>query len=285
MIHKLVFTVLFFFSLQILAQNNGLLNELDAESVANSKVTSAFKTLKIANLESTKLAAKGDLYFVIAHRFGSVKGGAKEFFGLDQATMRISLFYGLTDWLTIGGSRSSFQKTYDATAKYRIFQQTTGGFPVTITGFNAASVNTALSRNTAPLLTYENRLTYISELLVSRKIGRLLTLEVAPIYLHENFVMNDLQNNNQYAIGGGGRFKLSNRTSINVDYVHHLNRAENSVFKNPLSLGFDIETGGHVFQILFSNAQPMYDAGFITNASGDWLKGDFFFGFNLVRVF
>ena len=281
--------ILFFvlcISFNSFAQNNGgLLDELEAESVNNSEVTSAFKTLKIVNLESTKLAAKGDLFFIISHRFGSMKGGAKEFLGLDQATIRLSLFYGLTDWLTIGGSRSSFQKVYDVTAKYKLIQQKTRGFPVTIVGFNAASVNTALSRVNIPLLKYENRLSYLSELLISKKIGRSLSLEVAPIYLHENYVANDLQDNNQYAIGGGGRFKISNRTSINVDYVHHLNRAENSVFKNPLSIGFDIETGGHVFQLLFSNAQPMYDSGFITNASGDWTKGDIFFGFNLVRVF
>ena len=271
--------------LQFAQTDNGLLDELESGVRVDRNVSSAFKTLKIVNLESTKLAAKKDLYFVIAHRFGSVSGGAKEFFGFDQSTIRISLWYGLTKWLTIGGSRSSFQKVYDVTAKYKFIQQKIEGFPVTIVGFNAVSVNTELSRSYIPLLTYGNRLTYVSQILISKKFGRTLSLQIAPTFLHENYVANDLQENSQYGIGGGGRYKISNRVSINADYVYHLNRASNKVFRNPLSLGIDIETGGHVFQVHFTNAQPMYDAGFISAAAGDWTKGDFFFGFNLVRVF
>lgn len=276
--------MLFILTTNLFAQDD-LLGELESSVKIDRKATSAFKALKIVNLESTKLAAKNDFYFIISHRFGSLKGGAKEFFGFDQSTIRFSLLYGITDWLTLGGSRSSFQKTYDVTAKYRLIQQEMGGFPVTIVGFNAASVNTALSKANVPLLEYQHRLTYLSELLISRKFSNSLSLQVTPIFFHENYVANELQENSQYAIGGGGRIKLSNRVTLNIDYVHHLNRAENSVFRNPLSIGFDIETGGHVFQLHVTNAQPMYDAGFITNASGDWSTGDVYFGFNLSRVF
>lgn len=281
------FLILFLlFSLPSLAQEeDDLLNELDSEVEVDQKVTSAFKGLKIVNLESTKLAAKKDLYFVISHRFGSVSGGAKEFFGFDQSTIRFSLIYGLTDWLTVGGARSSFQKTYDVNLKYRFIQQKKEGFPVTIAGFSAVSVNTQLSREDIPDLEYINRLTYLSEILISSKISKSLSLELAPIFIHENYVANDLQSNSQYALGGGGRMKLSKRLSFNIDYVYHFNRAQTEAFRNPLSIGFDIETGGHVFQVHFTNAQPMYDAGFITNATGDWTEGDFFFGFNLLRVF
>ncbi|MDO9038266.1 MAG: DUF5777 family beta-barrel protein, partial [Lutibacter sp.] len=105
------------------------------------------------------------------------------------------------------------------------------------------------------------------------------------MYIHENYVANPLQDNAQYAIGMGGRIKLSQRVAFNADYVYHLNRQDNSVFRNQLSVGFDIDTGGHIFQLHFTNAQPMYDAGFVTNAAGDWAKGDVYFGFNLLRVF
>ena len=271
-------------TLNVQSQND-LLEELELTTSVNRKVTSTFKALKIVNLESTKLAAKNDFYFIISHRFGSLKGGAKEFFGFDQSTIRFSFLYGFTDWITVGGSRSSFQKTYDVSAKIKFIQQEAMGFPVTIVGFSAASVNTQLSKANVPLLEYKHRLTYISEILISKKISKALSLQIAPIYIHENYVSNALQENAQYAVGGGGRIKFSNRVTFNFDYVHHLNRENNDVFRNPLSLGFDIETGGHVFQLNFSNAQPMYDAGFITNAAGDWAKGDIYFGFNLLRVF
>lgn len=283
--NTILFFLLFMPFALIFAQDD-LLNELEKESSAdNSEVTSTFKALKIVNVESTKLASKGDLYFNISHRFGSIKGGQKEFFGFDQSTIRFSFYYGLTNWLTVGASRSSFQKTYDFTAKYKFINQRVHGFPLTIVGFNALSINTQLSRNNLPLLEYKHRLTYLSELLISRKISHGLSLEVAPMYIHENYVANPLQENAQYAIGMGGRIKLSQRVTFNADYVYHLNRQDNRVFRNQMSVGFDIDTGGHVFQLHFTNAQPMYDAGFVTNAAGDWAKGDVYFGFNLSRVF
>ncbi|MGV6845352.1 MAG: DUF5777 family beta-barrel protein, partial [Lutibacter sp.] len=260
---KYILLSLFFIVTKGFSQD-GLLDELNASVKVDNSVSSAFKALKIVNLESTKLAAKKDFYFIISHRFGSLKGGAKEFFGLDQSTIRFSFIYGFTKWLTLGFSRSSFQKTYDFTAKYKLKAQQQNGFPVSIVGFNAASINTQLSRRNVPLIKYIHRITYLSELLISRKFSRNLSLQITPIYFHENYVANPLQDNNQYAIGGGGRIKLSPRITFNADYVYHLNRAADSVFKNPLSLGFDIETGGHVFQLIFTNAQPMYDAGFIT---------------------
>ena len=126
---------------------------------------------------------------------------------------------------------------------------------------------------------------YVNQLLISRKFNDKLSLELAPTYFHENFVIDDNQNNSQFALGMGGRYKISKRVSINLDYVPHLNRSSSSVYKNPLSLGVDIDTGGHVFQMHFTNSQGIHDAGFLGNTTGDWGKGDIFFGFNLVRVF
>ncbi len=121
--------------------------------------------------------------------------------------------------------------------------------------------------------------------LISRKFSEKLSLELAPSIFHENFVDNPLQDNTQYAIGMGGRYKFSKRWSLNIDYAAHLNRAGNSVFNNPLSIGFDLETGGHVFQMHFTNSQGIDEAGFLGRTTGDWNKGDVFFGFNLARVF
>tara|TARA_R110001583_G_scaffold412_4_gene3859 strand:- start:1505 stop:2356 length:852 start_codon:yes stop_codon:yes gene_type:complete len=262
-----------------------LLNELAKEVKIDSSITSAFKGLKIVNLESTKLVAKRDFYLIIAHRFGSVKGGLKELFGLDQSSARFSFIFGVSDWLNIGVSRSSFNKTYDVAGKYRLLQQQENGFPFTVVGYNSIAINTALDSDNYSSFEFKHRLTYVSELLISRKINEKISLQITPIVFHENYVQNNSQENTQYALGGGGRYKLSKHVTFNIDYAYHLNRADNSLFNNPLSIGFDIETGGHVFQVHFTNSQPMYDSGFLTNAAGDWGNGDFFFGFNLSRVF
>ncbi len=156
---------------------------------------------------------------------------------------------------------------------------------MSVVGFSSVAINTAIDSDNYSSFEFKHRLTYLSELLISRKIDEKLSLQIVPIVFHENYVRTISQENTQFALGGGGRYKLSKHVTFNVDYAYHFNRAENVPFNNPLSVGFDIETGGHVFQVHFTNSQPMYDAGFLTNAIGDWSKGDFFFGFNLSRVF
>ena len=262
-----------------------LLNELDADVAIDTEVTSVFKGLKIINMESTKLAAKKDFYFMISHRFGSIKSGIKDLFGLDNSNIRFSFIYGFNDWLNAGFSRSSVNKTYDAHVKYRLLKQKKGASPVTIVGFNSVEYNTGLDKVNYPLLEDRNRFTVAHELLISRKFNEKLSLELIPIYLHQNFVENDTQENAQYILGLGGRYKISKRVTINAEYHAHMNRAANSLFKNPLSLGVDIDTGGHVFQLHVTNAQLMNESGYLTAARGNWSKGDVFFGFNIWRVF
>jgi hypothetical protein len=261
-----------------------LLNEIDTVAV-DKTVQSSFKSLKIVNLESTKLAAKGDLYFVVAHRFDYIKNGFDDFFGLDNANTRLQFIYGVNEWLSVHASRSGFNKTYDFAAKYRLASQKTDGFPFEIVGFSSVAINTALDKNLLPLLEFSGRIGYVNQLLVSRKFNEKLSLELAPTYFHENYVQNNSQDNSQFAMGIGGRYKLTNRWSFNVDYAAHLNRASNSAFTNPLSIGFDLETGGHVFQMHFTNAQAMHEIGYLGNTSGKWADGQIAFGFNLVRVF
>jgi len=271
-------------NLALFAQED-LLNELENDVKLDKKTTSVFKGLKIINTESTKLAAKKDLYFVISHRFGSIKSGIKDLFGLDDSNIRFSFVYGINDWLNAGVSRSSSNKTYDAHLKYRLVQQEEGKFPVTIVGFNSVEMNTGLDKVNYPLLESKHRYSYAHEILISRKFNEKLSLQATPIYLHQNFVENDLQDNAQYILGLGGRYKISKRVTLNLEYHAHMNRVANSKFKNPLSLGVDIETGGHVFQLHISNAQLMNESGYLTKAAGNWGDGTIYFGFNIWRVF
>lgn len=159
------------------------------DSIATKeKVTSAFKALKIVNLESTKLSGKGDLYFVVAHRFGSVKDGFEGFYGLDNANTQIKFIYGLTDWIHISAGRSEY--AYDFATKYTLFPQIKDGFPLAIVGFNSLSINNTLKESNYPKLKFENRLTYVAQLLISRKFSEKLSLELVPTFFHENFVEN-----------------------------------------------------------------------------------------------
>ena len=278
---KKLILLLFLFPLLTYSQDD-LLSGVEAP-ITKEKVASAFKALKIVNLESTKLAAKGDLYFVVAHRFGSIKDGFEGFYGLDNANTQIKFIYGLTPGINISAARSEF--AYDFATKYMLLPQIKDGFPVTIAGFNSLSINNTLKESLYPKLEFENRLTYVAQLLISRKFSEKLSLEIVPSFFHENFVLDPQQNNSQYAIGFGGRYKFAKRWSLNMDYAAHLNRASNSIYKNPLSIGFDLETGGHVFQMHFTSSQAIDEAGYLGRTTGDWTKGDVFFGFNLARVF
>ncbi|MBL0737775.1 hypothetical protein JI750_12790 [Flavobacterium sp. GN10] len=276
------FILLFFLFPLLTFSQTDLLSGVETPS-AKEKVTSAFKALKIVNLESTKLAAKGDLYFVVAHRFGSIKDGFEGFYGLDNANTQIKFIYGLTNGLNVSAARSEF--AYDFATKYMLFPQIKDGFPVTIAGFNSLSINNTLKESLYPKLQFKDRLTYVAQLLISRKFSEKLSLEIVPSFFHQNFVDDVDQSNSQYAIGFGGRYKFAKRWSLNMDYAAHLNRAPNSLYKNPLSIGLDLETGGHVFQMHFTSSQAIDEAGYLGRTTGDWTKGDIFFGFNLARVF
>jgi hypothetical protein len=291
---KKILCVLLLFPICAFAQDD-LLSEIDTVKT-DAKVESAFKSLKIVNIESTKLAAKGDFYFIVAHRFDYFNHGFDDFFGLDNANTQLKFLYGINKWLTVHVSRSGFRETYDLAIKYRLMSQEKNGFPFAIVGFNSLAINSEMKEKNFPKLKFENRLGYVTQLLISRKFTNKLSLEIAPSYFYENtltdildgnnnIILPNPQSNSQFAIGVGGRYKFTKHWSVNMDYATHLNRASQSVYKNPLSIGVDIETGGHVFQMHFTNSRAMHETGYLGQTTGDWGEGEIAFGFNLVRVF
>jgi len=261
-----------------------LVSEIDIDSGVTTEVSSVFKGLKIINFESTKLVAKGGFYFVVSHRFGSVKNGFENLFGLDEAVTHLNFIYGLTEGINVSASRSSNQKIYELASKFRIIKQSER-FPFSLVGYTSVLANTALSTDNLPKLEFKHRLSYVAQLLISRKVNNKLSLQFTPTFFHDNYVVNDLQDNSQYGLIFGGRYKIGKRWSFNLEYGTHLNRAKNSLYNNPLSLGFDLETGGHVFQLHFTNSQFMNANGVMGNSTGDWSEGDFYFGFNISRSF
>ncbi len=272
---------------QVYAQDD-LLNELEKSAGPAEKQIeiAAFKGLQICNMQSTKLAAKGEWYFVVSHRFGNLKEGTNNFFGLDNAYAKIGGVYGATKWWTLSASRHTYDKLYELTSKVKLANQEVDGFPVTIVAYNSMEINTELKKEQFPSIQFKDRLAFTTQLLVSRKINERISLEINGIYVHKNLYDPERERNNEYLIATGGRCKVSKRLSVNVEYAARTNPV-NSTYDNPLALGLDIETGGHVFQMLFATSQPMNDVGYYTNGSGSWTdrtKG-LYFGFNMYRVF
>ena len=279
---KRVTMLLLLSSSAIFAQEDDLLKQIDTLSVSSDFTPPAFKGLQVVTGQSTKLAAKGDLYFVVAHRFGDVSEGFDNFFGLDDAATKIGFIYGLSDNLSLSLSRETFMKTYEGSIKYRIVKQS-DKFPVEVVGYHTAALNSELDKDDFPKLEFSNRISYLSQVLISRRFSESFSLQLSPSYVHKNLYAPNTDEKEQMLAGFGGRYKISKRVSVNAEYF--VNFSESDVYKNPLSLGVDIETGGHIFQLLFSNSQVNSDIGYLTNAAGDWGKGNVYFGFNLYRVF
>ena len=259
-----------------------LLAELDSSQTTENYATASFKALQIVTLQSTKVPAKKEFYFVVSHRFGSVKDGISEFFGLDNATTKIGFIYGINDWLSLSASRHTLLKVYEGNVKYRIMRQS-DTFPLDLVGYHALEMNSSYREKDYPKLEFCDRLTYTSEFLASRKLSDAISLQLVTAFIHKNLYNPEIENDNQFALGAGGRVKVSKRLSLNLEYMYNFDQPD--FYTQPLSIGLDIETGGHVFQLIFTNSQAMTESGYITSAAGDWGDGDFFFGFNLYRVF
>ena len=246
-------------------------------------VSYLFKGTKVVNGQSVELPAKGVLQFNIQHRFGPLNSGFYNLYGLDISQVRISFDYGLKDWLAVSLGRSSSLKIIDLSTKIRLKRQVKNGFPFMIVMNSASYLKQWQNiKGEENLLVFANQLSYINQILLARKMNRNFTLQFVPTIVHYNLVEVQNESNDKYALGIGGRQKLTKRISLNAEYFIQLNDKRGD---NVLSLGFDIETGGHIFQLHLSNSPAMIDSEFITRTSGEWLTGDIFFGFNISRVF
>lgn len=246
-----------------------------------------FKTTRIANAHSIENLGKGILDFRVNHRFGRVNDGAKEFFGLDNATTRIGFDYGITNWLMIGIGRSSFMKEYDGFIKMRLLRQKdNGGTPLSISYLGAMSVQSMeVSVPAGTEYYFTNRLAYLNQLLIARKFSNWLSLQLMPTHLHYNLVDYRTEKNDVLAIGLGGRIKVSKRIALTGEYYYVPDDFKRRGSKNSLTFGMDIETGGHIFQLMFSNSTGVSERAVIGQTTGLWDKGDIHFGFNISRIF
>jgi hypothetical protein len=284
--------VLLFFFLALaqcsIAQEEDLLKGVDEDKPKKEYVYNAFKSSRVIMSQSMEMLRPGVLDFRILHRFGRVNGGAYEFFGLDgPATVRLGLDYGLLDDLSLGIGRSTFNKELDGFIKWRPIQQATGpkSSPLSLVLVAGTTVTTLKWSDPTRANYFSSRVAYYGQAIVGRKFSEGISLQLMSTLVHRNLVPTVGDPNDLYAAGIGGRFKLSKRISFNLDYHYVINQNEAGNLYHPLSLGFDIETGGHVFQLHFTNAKGMNERAFLAATEFDWGDGDIFFGFNISRSF
>lgn len=286
---RLYTTYLFFsfiFITSTFGQEEDLLSLLGEEE-RTEYTAASFKTTRVVNLHSLENTAAGVFDFKISHRFGVVSNGFYDIFGLDNATIRIGGDYGITDQLMIGLGRSSFEKTYDGFLKYKFLRQSTGkkNMPISAALFASTAIQTLRQTNPDRDDVFSHRLFYTAQLIIGRKFNERLTLQLSPTLVHRNLVETSAEKNDVLALGIAGRIKITKRITLNAEYIYVLPDQIADDLYNSLSLGFDIETGGHVFQVHFTNSTSMLEKGFVAETAGSWGDGDVHFGFNISRVF
>lgn len=264
-----------------------LLSLLGDDEPTTEYATAAFKSNRVINLHSIESTAGGVLDVKISHRFGFVNGGIKELFGLDAASIRIGADYGITSRFTVGFGRSSFEKTLDGFLKYKLLRQSSGAknMPITASILATAAMKTIPWANPDRENYMSSRMYYTYQLLLGRKFSEQLSLQLSPTVVHRNLVRTKSEKNDVLALGIAVRQKLTKRIAINAEYIYVLPNQLADGYKNSLSIGFDIETGGHVFQLHFTNSTSMIEKGFIGENIGNWANGGVHFGFNVSRVF
>lgn len=271
-----------------LAAQDDLMDLLEANTEERQQYTEAtFKGSRLINGHTVETRKRGELEFLISHRFGRLNSGAYEFFGLDAANIRLGLEYGVADVLTLGVGRNSFEKTYDGFFKLKLLRQQSGKrfMPVSVVSLTSAAIKTIAGSEPDEYPDIASRLYYTQQLLIARKFGSNVSLQLMPTLVHRNRILESEGQNDVLAMGVGGRVKLTQRVSLNGEYYYRYDVAENDELFNSVAIGFDLETGGHVFQLHLTNSRAMIEKGFITETNGNFFAGDIHFGFNVSRVF
>ncbi|MES2430074.1 MAG: DUF5777 family beta-barrel protein [Bacteroidota bacterium] len=267
-----------------------VMSSLEKETTKDETVytNATFKTTRVVSGHSTENTAPGVLDFRINHRFGQLNTGIYNWFGLDEATMRMGFDYGISENFMVGIGHSTFQKSYDAFVKIRLLRQSTGkkNMPITLSYVPVIAINTLRpDPPTLPKPDFADRVSFTNQLIIGRKFSESSSLQLMPTYIRRDTISFPYTKRNAFAIGIAGRQKISRRVSVNAEYYYQLPDTKSPEATNVLSLGVDIETGGHVFQLHFTNSRGMIEKSFIAETSGRWDDGDILFGFNISRVF
>ena len=283
-----IFVLLLGFNSIVFAQDDLLALVSKPEDVKKEYVSNAFKSSRVVNGHSMEFIGKGVMDVRILHRFGLANSGFNNLYGLDQANMRFGFDYGVSKNMTLGIGRSNVGKEWDGFIKFRPIWQAKGGrwaSPVSVVLVTGITYTTLPWSDPSRENFTSSRMAFYNEVIIGRKFNNQISFQLAPTFVHRNLVSQATESNDVYALGIGGRIKMSKRIAFVVDYHYIMSGLDKGIYKDPLSIGFDIETGGHVFQLHFSNATGMNEKSFITKTTNSWGKGEIRFGFNLSRVF
>jgi len=279
-----------------------MLEKTDTSEVIEEKTSATFKTTRLINAQTVETIKARTLIFNILHRFGNISGGGHSLFGFDNASnIRFAFNYALTDKWLIGIGRSKVNEHIDGSMKYKILGQTTNNrIPLSIAWFSNMAFTPKISPQNPDgsnrWTKAAHRLSYTHQLLIARKISSRISVEILPTLVHRNYV-NSLTNaangaketNDLFALGIAGRVKVTKRLSLVADYFYTFSefRESNDEFpySAPLGIGIEIETGGHVFHLNFSNSSGVIENQFIPSTSDSWNDGNIKMGFNISRVF
>ncbi len=274
-------------SIKSFAQETDLLKLVEDTIPKKQVVKNAFKSTRVINGHSIEFLAPATMDFRILHRFGLMNQGAKNLFGLDQASMRLGFDFGILKNLQVGIGRSTYRKELDGYIKFAPIIQSTGpnAFPATIALVTGITLTTMDYQDPTVNYKFSSRIAYYFQTIIGRKFNEKLSLQLTPTIVHNNLVPLAAQPNDVYSMGFGGRLKMSKRTAFTWDYFYLFNGKIDGINYNPLSIGVDIETGGHVFQLHLSNAVGMNERAFITETTSSWENFDIRMGFNLSRIF
>lgn len=288
-----------------------MLDTAGAPDKTINKVTATFKTTKIISMQTPQTCGFGELDFRITHRFGNIgeasSGGVHTLYGWDAISdVRFSLDYGVTKNFQIGIARNKRDENLDGSLKWRFLEQTTDNkTPLTICAYSIASLTPksktsfysgADSAWVADSAKFAHRTVYTTQVVFARKFAPWLSIALTPSYTHRNYVLANVNPANQaidendlFSVGAGIRLKVSRSVSILADYFYVISdyRKENTAepFYNPLAVGVEIETGGHVFHLNLTNAAGINENYLISKSPDTWSKGGYKFGFNISRVF
>ncbi len=273
---------------------------LNAETKPTINYTTAtFKATRIINGHSIQQMKKNQLDFRISHRFGTLNEGAYGLWGLDHSNIHFSLEYGVTDWLMLGVGRGSLHKVFDGFVKFKLLRQSTGAKTMPVSLSFLSSIETATEHfPTTPIQGKDtliartnyisSRYTYVNQILIARKFNEKFSFQLTPSWVHRNLVQTELDLNDLFSLGAGARYKFTKRMSINAEYFYNINPngkyLKNRTY-NSASIGIDLETGGHVFQIMLTNSLGMREGTFIPMTTDSWLDRGIHLGFNISRVF
>ena len=287
----LLFSTLIAQSLSVLAQSSDDLLNMVAEKPTKEYVTATFKTTRLINFHTVEILSKRSLDFRISHRFGDFNTGAYNAWGIDGgANIRLALEYTHGSRLMFGIGRTSGKKIVDGFLKFRLLKQTTqgGGMPISVTLFSSVYHTFLQNVYIDGVNKYQNipdRLSYCNQIMIGRKFNSRFSFQLTGAMVHFNVVDKITDKNDCFIVGAVTRFKFAKRQAITLEYAHRLNKYTDSKLYDSFGIGYDLETGGHVFQMHFTNSFGLTEDQFYMNTNTSWENWGIRLGFNISRVF